>query len=117
MSGIRFTKSHEWVQMTDKTAKVGISDYAQSELGDIVFIQLPEVGAELSVGDTLAEIESVKAVSEVYSPVTGKVVEINEALLDDAALINEACYDAWFAKIEFTETAELLTEEEYLATL
>ena len=117
MSSIKFTKSHEWVDANGKTAKVGISDYAQSELGDIVFVQLPEVGTELSQGDTLAEIESVKAVSEVYSPVTGKVVEVNEALLDNAALINESCYDAWFVKIEFTETAELMTEEEYLATL
>lgn len=114
---MKFTKSHEWVDIDGNTATIGISDYAQSELGDIVFVQLPEVGSKLNIGDTLAEIESVKAVSEVYSPVSGEVIEINEALNDNAALINEDCYQAWFAKINVEDTTELLTEDEYKATL
>ncbi len=112
-----FTKSHEWVEFDGDIATVGISDYAQSELGDVVFIQLPEVDTEIEIEDTLAEIESVKAVSEAYSPVSGVIVEVNEAVLDNPALINEDSYDAWFVKIRHTESVELLTEEEYKATL
>lgn len=112
-----FTKSHEWVKKEDAIATVGISDYAQSELGDIVFIELPEIGSEVTIGDTLAEIESVKAVSEVYSPVSGKVIEINQDVIDNPSLINEDANNAWFVKVEFTDTAELLTEDEYKSIL
>ncbi len=114
---MKFTKSHEWVKIESNFATVGISDFAQQELGDIVFVQLPEVGDTVTVGGELAEVESVKAVSPVYSPVSGEIVEINEEILDNPAAINESAHEAWFVKVKFTETAELLTEQEYKATL
>lgn len=112
---MKFTDSHEWVNIEKDVATVGISDYAQKEMGDIVFVQLPEVGQEVTVGNGFAEIESVKAVSPVYSPVSGEVIEINEAIMDNPAAVNDNAYDAWFVKVKFTETAKLLTEEEYKA--
>jgi len=108
---MKFTESHEWVNIENDVATVGISDYAQKEMGDIVFVQLPAVGGDF------AEIESVKAVSPVYSPVAGEVMEINEAILDNPAAVNDDAYQAWFVKVKFTDTAELLTEEEYKAKL
>ena len=112
-----FAKSHEWLNdLGDGTATIGISDFAQSELGGLVFVNLPEPGDAVTVGETFADVESVKAVSDIYSPVTGVVVEINEDLLDDPALINDAPYDAWFVKVEnITEHAELMNEDEYKA--
>lgn len=114
---MKFTKSHEWVEVNGEIATVGISDFAQKELGDIVFAQLPEVGDTVSVGKDFAEVESVKAVSPVFSPVSGEVVAVNEAIMDNPALINESAYDAWFVKVKFTSTAKLISEEEYKATL
>lgn len=114
---IQFTKTHEWVAVDGDVATVGITDYAQNELGDIVFVQLPEVGDPVSVGVDFAEVESVKAVSGVFSPVGGEVIEVNEALADNPALVNESAYDAWFVKVKFDSTAELLSEDEYKATL
>lgn len=110
-----FAKSHEWAEfLDDTTARIGISDYAQSELGDLVFINLPEVGDEVTVGEAFADVESVKAVSNVYSPVTGVVKAVNEELLDQPELVNEAPYEAWFIEVEeISEKEELLTEEEY----
>ena len=112
-----FAKSHEWLNdLGDGTFTVGISDFAQNELGGLVFVNLPEPGDEVVAGETFADVESVKAVSDIYSPVTGVVVEINEELLDQPELINEAAYDAWFIKVEnVTEKSELMTEEEYNA--
>lgn len=112
-----FSKTHEWVNMIDDTtATIGISDYAQNELGGLVFVNLPEEGDDVVIGDTFADVESVKAVSDIYSPVTGTVAEINEELLDAPEMINDAPYDAWFVKVEnITETEELMTEEEYKA--
>ena len=112
-----FSKTHEWVNMIDDTtATIGISDYAQNELGGLVFVNLPEEGDDVVMGDTFADVESVKAVSAIYSPVTGTVAEINEELLDAPEMINDAPYDAWFVKVEnITETEELMTEEEYKA--
>ena len=112
-----FTESHEWVNMIDDTtATVGISDYAQNELGGLVFVNLPEPGDEVEVGKSFGDLESVKAVSDVFSPVTGTVAEINEELLDAPETINEAPYDAWFIKVEnITEKANFMTEEEYKA--
>ena len=112
-----FAKSHEWLNdLGDGTATIGISDFVQSELGGLVFVNLPEPGDAVTVGETFADVESVKAVSDIYSPVTGVVVEINEDLLDDPALINDAPYDAWFVKVEnITEHAELMNEDEYKA--
>jgi glycine cleavage system H protein len=112
-----FSKTHEWVNMIDDTtATIGISDYAQNELGGLVFVNLPEEGDDVVMGDAFADVESVKAVSDIYSPVTGTVAEINEELLDAPEMINDAPYDAWFVKVEnITETEELMTEEEYKA--
>lgn len=112
-----FAKTHEWVNfLDDGTATIGISDYAQNELGGLVFVNLPEPGDEVAVEETFADVESVKAVSDIYSPITGTVVEINEELLDAPEMINDAPYDAWFVKVEnITDKGELLTEEEYNA--
>jgi glycine cleavage system H protein len=115
MKEFLFAKSHEWVQFSNATtAKVGISDYAQKQLGDLVFVNLPEVGDEVVSGEEFADVESVKAVSSVYSPVTGTVKAINEELLDHPELINSDAYDAWFIEVEeITDQADLLSEKEY----
>ena len=109
-----FAKSHEWVDMIDDTtATIGISDFAQSELGGLVFVNLPEVGDEVEAGEVLADVESVKAVSDIYSPVTGTVAEINEELLDAPEKINEDAYGAWFIKVEnISEQADDLMDED-----
>jgi len=109
----QFTKTHEWVMSQGNTVKVGLSDFAQKEMGDIVYVSLPSVGDSVTIGKSFSDVESVKAVSEVFSPVTGKVVAVNEELLDKPEMINEAPYDAWMIEVEATETEELLTEEEY----
>lgn len=111
----QFTKSHEWIQfLDDSTVRIGISDYAQNEMGDLVFISLPEVGDELTAGESFADVESVKAVSNVYSPVTGTVKAINEELLDQPEYVNSNPYDAWFVEVEeITEQVDLLSEEVY----
>ena len=115
MSKIFYAKSHEWVEfLDDTTARVGISDYAQSELGDLVFVSLPEEGDEVAVGESFADVESVKAVSNVYSPVSGTVKAVNENLLDQPELVNSDALDAWFIEVEnISDKADLLTEEEY----
>ena len=117
MSEMKFAKSHEWVQFADDdTAFIGITDYAQKELGDIVFVNLPEVGDVFDEGEVFADVESVKAVSDLYLPVSGTVAEVNEALLDAPGLINEDCYEAWLVKLsEVSAGDELLTEDEYNA--
>ena len=109
---LNYVKSHEWVKEEGEVVTIGLTDYAQSELGDLVFVNLPEEGDEVSVGEAFGDVESVKAVSDVYSPVSGVVCEINERLLD----INEAPYDAWFIKVkDVTEKEELLSGDEYKA--
>ncbi len=111
---LKYSKSHEWVKEDSGAAVIGLTDYAQSELGDLVFVNLPEPGDEVKVGEAFADVESVKAVSDVYSPVTGVVAEINEELLDAPESINEAPYDAWFVKISgVSDREELLTAAEY----
>ena len=111
-----YAKTHEWVTFDGDTALVGISDYAQSELGDLVFVNLPEEGDEVVVGEAFADVESVKAVSDIYSPVTGVVAEINEELLDAPEKINEDAFGAWFIKVkDITDKAELINAEEYEA--
>ncbi|MCD7717095.1 MAG: glycine cleavage system protein GcvH [Lachnospiraceae bacterium] len=113
---LRYSKSHEWVRIEDGIATIGLTDYAQHELGDLVFVNLPEEGDELTAGEALGDVESVKAVSDVYSPVSGTVLQINEELLDHPELINEAPYDAWFVKVgSFTEDEELLDAADYEA--
>jgi glycine cleavage system H protein len=110
-----YLKSHEWVCFSnDTTAKIGISDFAQKQLGDLVFVNLPEVGDEVAAGEEFADVESVKAVSGVYSPVSGIVKAVNEELLDHPELINEDAYDAWFIEVEdITSRSDLLSEKEY----
>lgn len=95
-----YAKSHEWVVIDGDTAEIGISDFAQAELGDLVFINLPEVGDAVEAGEVFADVESVKAVSDIYSPVSGTVAEINEELLDAPEMINEDANAAWFIKVE-----------------
>lgn len=115
-SELKYTRDDEWLLEEDGVAVVGISDYAQHELGDLVFVNLPEVGDEVVAGEAFADVESVKAVADVISPVSGEVLEINEDLLDDAALINEDAYAAWFVKVgNVTDKEELLSADEYEA--
>lgn len=113
--GFFYLESHEWVQIIDETTvRVGISDHAQHELGDIVFVNLPEEGDEVIEGEIFADVESVKAVSDIYSPVTGQVKAVNEELLDQPEFINTNALEAWFVEIEgVTDMHEFLTEEEY----
>lgn len=110
-----YTNTHEWVEKLDETTvKVGLTDYAQQELGELVFISLPEEGEEVEAGESFAEVESVKAVSNVYSPVTGVIREINETLLEHPELVNEDADKAWFVIIEeVTVYDRLFTMEEY----
>lgn len=106
---LKYLDTHEWVRVeADGTVTVGITDFAQEQLGDVVFIELPEVGMEVEVGQEVAVVESVKAASDIYAPLTGKVIAINEVLIDTPELINEDSYDkAWFFKLEITNTAEI----------
>lgn len=113
---LKYTKSHEWVKEEDGVYTVGLTDYAQKELGDIVFINLPTEGDEAIAGEALTDVESVKAVSDIFSPVTGTIAAVNEDLLDEPQLINQAPYDAWIVKITDVNTfEELLSAEEYAA--
>ena len=113
---LKYAKSHEWVKFEDGVATIGLTDFAQSELGDLVFVNLPEVGDDVTAGEAFGDVESVKAVSDVNSPVSGKVLEINEALLDAPESINEDPYGAWFIKVEdITEEEELLDADAYAA--
>ncbi|SHK93543.1 glycine cleavage system H protein [Anaerocolumna jejuensis DSM 15929] len=115
MSSLLFTKTHEWVEFLDETtAKIGLTDYAQKELGDLVFVNLPEEGDEIKAGESIGDVESVKAVSEVYSPISGTVRKVNEELLDHPDLINSEPYEAWFVIFEnITDREELMEKEEY----
>ena len=113
---LSYSKSHEWVKKEEGTALVGLTDFAQSELGDLVFVNLPEVGDTVTAGEPLGDVESVKAVSDIFSPVTGVVSEINEELLDHPEMINEAPYEAWMIKVtDITGEEELLDAEAYEA--
>ena len=114
---LSYTASHEWVSAEGGVYTIGLTDFAQDALGDLVFVNLPQEGDEVTAGEAFADVESVKAVSDVFSPVTGVVVEVNEALLDAPESINEDPYGAWFVRVgEVTEVAELLDAEAY-ATL
>jgi len=105
---LKYTDAHEWLKIKDNTAIIGITDYAQSELTDIVFAELPEVGKELIKGDELCVVESVKSVSEIYAPISGKVVRINEKLEDTPEMINESPYDdGWLVELEIKNKREL----------
>ena len=116
--GILCTKTHEWVLEEGNNVVVGLTDYAVEQLGDIVFVELPEIGAEFNKGEVFATIESVKAASEIYMPVSGRVVEINEALLSSPETINESVYEnGWLIKVEPSnfqeESSELMEYEDY----
>ena len=113
----RYAKSHEYIHVEGETGTVGITEYAQKELGDVVFVELPQVGTQLEQGDELGSIESVKAVSELFSPASGEVVEVNEALADKPELVNTDPYgDGWMVRIKLTdvsEVEELMNAEDY----
>ena len=115
--GIQYSKDHEWVKKTEAgTVLIGITDYAQHALSSLVFVNLPEAGDDLVMGERFCDVESVKAVSDVYSPVSGAVKAINEDLLSNPAAINAEPYDAWFVEAEgVTETEELLSAADYQA--
>ena len=121
MSEVRFTKDHEWVRVEGDTATVGISEYAQEQLGDVVFIELPNVGADVEAGGDAAVVESVKTASEVYAPIAGKVVEVNEDLEATPGLVNESAEDqGWFWRMEIAdadEIEELMSASDYKAFL
>lgn len=121
MTETRFTKDHEWVRLYDGLATIGITDHAQEALGDVVFVELPEPGRELAEGEACAVVESVKAASDVYSPLTGRVVESNQAIVDDPALVNrEAASGGWFFRLALSDPAsfaELMDEAGYEAFL
>jgi len=116
-AGLKFTKSHEWIRVEGGDAVVGLTDYAQGELGDIVFIEQPEKGKDIASGDVLTTVESVKSVSEIFAPVSGEVVDANAALDDDPSLINSDPYgQGWIAKIRLRDKSEIdgtMTAEEY----
>jgi glycine cleavage system H protein len=108
MSDIRYTKEHEWVRVDGALATMGISDHAQEQLGDVVFVELPEIGKQVARHDALAVVESVKAASDVYAPVGGEVVEVNDALNDDPVLVNSGAESTgWFCKLKVADPAEL----------
>ena len=111
---LQYTKTHEWLRREGDTATVGITDHAQDELGDVVFIELPEEGASFGAGDAFGTIESVKAVSDLYAPVGGEVVEVNEALNDAPEKINEDPYgEGWIIRLRVSGDGNLLSAEEY----
>ena len=117
---LKYTKSHEWVKEEDGLYVVGLTDFAQEALGDIVFINMPEEGDDVASGEAFADVESVKAVSDVFSPVSGTVAEVNEGLIDEPALINQEPYEQWLIKVkDVSDTEELMDAaayEEFCAT-
>ena len=117
MSALRYTKDHEWVRVDGDLAVVGITDYAQSQLGDVVYVELPEIGQRVEQGKQAAVVESVKAASEVYAPVSGEVVAVNDGLAADPATVNaDPTGEGWFLKIRLNDTQELdalMDEEAY----
>ena len=113
---LKYSKSHEWLKEEDGVCVIGISDFAQDALGDVVFVNLPEVGDDAAAGEAFGDVESVKAVSDLISPVSGTVCEVNEDLLDQPELLNEDPYGTWIIKVEnVTDTEELLDAAAYEA--
>ncbi|MFQ5973566.1 MAG: glycine cleavage system protein GcvH [Alphaproteobacteria bacterium] len=116
---VRYTSEHEWIRLDGDVGVVGITDHAQEQLGDIVFVELPEVGKVLSQGDEAAVVESVKAAAEIYAPVDGEVVEVNEALNDNPGLVNSSSMDdGWFMRIKVNDPSqldELMDEDAYMS--
>ena len=122
-SDLKFLDSHEWIKVDDNTVIVGISDHAQNELGEVVFVELPTIGDEFVSGDEAAVVESVKAASEVYTPISGEVIEVNDALEENPELVNTSPYeDGWFFKLKVSDENlgsidSLMTAEEYSSML
>ena len=122
-SDLKFLDSHEWVKVDDNTVIVGISDHAQNELGEVVFVELPAIGDEFVSGDEAAVVESVKAASEVYTPISGEVIEVNDALEESPELVNTSPYEeGWFFKLKVSDEnlgsiESLMTAEEYSSML
>ncbi len=118
---LKYTKEHEWVRVKGNTATVGITDWAQDQLGDIVFVELPEEGEAVEKGDTFGVVESTKSVNDLYLPVSGSVIEVNDPLLDAPETINDDCYgEGWMIRIEITDKTDLddlMSSEEYEAFL
>ena len=118
---LRYAASHEWAKVEDAVATVGISDHAQDAMGDLVYVELPEVGQVVAAGDETGVVESVKAASDIYSPVSGEIVEINEALEDEPELVNNVPYEGgWLFKVQLTDEGELdnlLTADQYQAQI
>ncbi|HQE69848.1 MAG TPA: glycine cleavage system protein GcvH [Atopobiaceae bacterium] len=111
---LRYTASHEWVFEEEGIFTIGLTDFAQDSLGDLVFVSLPQVGDEIVAGESFSDVESVKAVSDIFSPVSGTIVEVNEELADAPELINEDPYGAWLVRVgEVTESEDLLAAEAY----
>src|SRR6059036_2960992 len=120
-SDLKYARTHEWVRVSGDTATVGITDHAQHELTDVVFVELPAVGAQVKAGEACAVVESVKTASDIYSPLSGQIVEINQAAADNPALVNSEPYGGgWFYKIKLSNPADqnhLLSPEAYTAQL
>lgn len=107
LPGLYYTENHEWLRVEGSKGYMGITDYAQDQLGDIVFVELPVLDDELGQGDVLGVVESVKAAADVYTPVEGKVIQINEELIDNPGLLNESPYEAWIAVLEISNPSQL----------
>ncbi|MGZ4110892.1 MAG: glycine cleavage system protein GcvH [Tumebacillaceae bacterium] len=107
-NNLKYSKEHEWVRVDGNRAVIGITDFAQSELGDIVFVELPEAGSDLTVDATFGTVESVKTVSDLYAPISGKIVEVNSALVDSPEKVNESSYeDGWMIVVEMSDASQL----------
>ena len=107
IEGLKYTEDHEWISVEGNTATIGITDFAQSSLGDIVFVELPEEGEELEASNTFGVVESIKSVSDLYTPISGKVLEKNNAVEDAPESLNEDAYGAWLIKIELTDSSQV----------
>lgn len=117
LASLKYTDQHEWVALEDDVATVGITDYAADKLGDVVFVELPAVGSTVTAGEVCGEIESTKSVGELYAPVTGEVVEVNDAVVDDPASVNGDAFGAWLVKIQVdpSDVEALLDRAAYVA--
>ena len=117
LTALSYTAEHEWIAFDGDVATVGIPDYAAEKLGDVVFVELPAVGTTVTAGETCGEIESTKSVGELYAPLTGEVVEINDAVVDDPSSVNAGAFDAWLVKIRVdgAPTGDLLDRDAYVA--
>jgi glycine cleavage system H protein len=106
-AGFKYTKDHEWIELAGDRGKIGITDYAQQQLGDVVYVELPDVGQKVKQGQSFGTIESVKAVSELYSPVTGEVVDVNTALKDKPEVVNKSPHETWMVVVKLTNPGEV----------